>query len=96
MAEGFAGDKRLFQDRRMWRLMLARMHPDSGGDHELFLFACALMDGFYGVRRARSRFHDAPGQGGSFSDWRGGMSSWATRNREGLRRPASPRRHRNR
>lgn len=94
MADGFAKNRKLFQDRRMWRLMLARLHPDSGGDHELFLFACALMEGVYGKRQAAGRFHDAAGQGGSFSTWRGGMSSWATRNREGLRRPAKPRRHR--
>jgi hypothetical protein len=28
----------------MWRLLLARLHPDAGGDHDLFAFACALRD----------------------------------------------------
>lgn len=25
-------------DKRMWRLLLARAHPDAGGEHELFLW----------------------------------------------------------
>jgi hypothetical protein len=33
-----------FEDRRMWRLLLARLHPDAGGDHDLFAFACAIRD----------------------------------------------------
>src|SRR5829696_3152345 len=33
-----------FEDRRMWRLLLARLHPDAGGDHDLFAFACAMRD----------------------------------------------------
>ena len=33
-----------FEDRRMWRLLLARLHPDAGGDHDLFAFACAVRD----------------------------------------------------
>jgi hypothetical protein len=81
MAEGFSLGERSLQDRRAWRLLLARLHPDAGGDHELFLFACALMESVCGKRRA------GPGPGHAFSHWRGGMDSWASRNREGLRRP---------
>ena len=33
-----------FEERRMWRLLLARLHPDAGGDHDLFAFACAMRD----------------------------------------------------
>lgn len=33
-----------FEDRRMWRLLLARLHPDAGGDNDLFAFACAIRD----------------------------------------------------
>jgi hypothetical protein len=29
-------------DHRMWRLLLARLHPDAGGDHELFVFASTV------------------------------------------------------
>ena len=79
MSEGFPRGERSLQDRRAWRLLLARLHPDAGGDHELFLFACALMDSVCEKRR--------PGPDHAFSRWRGGMDSWASRNREGLRRP---------
>jgi hypothetical protein len=89
MAEGFTGGGRNFQDRRMWRLLLARLHPDAGGDHDLFLLACDAMDELCGTRYAPSRH----GPDHTFSAWRGGMSTWASRNREGLRRP---RRHRGR
>lgn len=27
------------QDRRMWRKLLAKVHPDAGGEHELFIWA---------------------------------------------------------
>ena len=81
MSEGFPLGERSLQDRRAWRLLLARLHPDAGGDHELFLFACALMDSACGKRRARLGL-DHP-----FSRWRGGMDSWASRNRERLRKP---------
>ena len=79
MSDGFPRGERSLQDRRAWRLLLARLHPDAGGDHELFLFACALMEGVRGKRRAH------PGPDHAFSRWRGGMDSWAARNREGLR-----------
>lgn len=26
----------------MWRKLLARAHPDAGGDHELFIWVCNL------------------------------------------------------
>lgn len=81
MYEGSRRGERSLQDRRSWRLLLARLHPDAGGDHELFLFACALMESVCGRHRTR------PGPDHAFSRWRGGMDSWASRNREGLRRP---------
>lgn len=31
-------------DRSMWRRLLARAHPDTGGTHELFIWAVALRD----------------------------------------------------
>jgi hypothetical protein len=31
-------------DRGMWRRLLARAHPDSGGSHELFLWVSALQE----------------------------------------------------
>ena len=83
MAGGFTGGGRDFQDRRLWRLLLARLHPDAGGDPELFLFACDAMDKLCGAPRASSR----GGPDHTFSAWKGGMRTWASRNRDGLRRP---------
>jgi hypothetical protein len=31
-------------DRRMWRLLVGRAHPDAGGDHELFIWTMATRD----------------------------------------------------
>src|ERR687897_724253 len=31
-------------DRGMWRQMLARCHPDSGGSHDLFIWSTATRD----------------------------------------------------
>jgi hypothetical protein len=31
-------------DATMWRRLLARTHPDGGGDHELFIWATAVKD----------------------------------------------------
>ena len=89
MSEGFTGGGRNLRDRRLWRLLLARLHPDAGGDHELFLLACDAMDRLCGPRRAQSQGPDH-----TLSDWRGGMNTWASRNREGLRKPRAPRRGR--
>ena len=38
-------------DRRYWRRLIARAHPDSGGDHELFLFAQGVRDVICGGER---------------------------------------------
>src|SRR3712207_7237813 len=57
-----------FEDRRMWRLLLARLHPDAGGDHHVVAFACAVRDEVSGgVRVAgKNRAGDAaPRAGGS-------------------------------
>lgn len=60
----------------MWRLLLARLHPDAGGDHELFAFACALKDEVYGEERHGETFLRA---------WQEEMERWALRNRAILR-----------
>jgi hypothetical protein len=92
MGEGFASREVPFEDRRMWRLLLARVHPDAGGDHELFLFAHALKeargdscclgdtstpdDGNGGTKRSAEPFLRA---------WHDTMGCWASRNREALK-----------
>jgi hypothetical protein len=77
----YAGRTGPFEDRRTWRRLLARLHPDAGGDHELFLFACALKDEVCPKRL----FADGPAKDPSFSTWRSTMGSWASRNRDALR-----------
>jgi hypothetical protein len=89
MGRGYAGREAPFGDRQMWRLLLARLHPDVGGDHELFLFACALKDQLCGERlfSAGPANHDEAGADHSFLMWRSTMDSWASRNRDSLKKP---------
>lgn len=49
-AERLAERLASFEDRRMWRLVLARLHPDAGGDPDLFAFACAIRQEVSGGR----------------------------------------------
>jgi hypothetical protein len=92
MSEGFAERGAPFEDRRLWRLLLARSHPDAGGDHELFLFAHALEEGVCGhgyleiasapddkrqTRRSAKPFLHA---------WHDAMGGWASCNRKALKR----------
>ncbi len=53
-AERLAEERAPFEDRRMWRLLLARLHPDAGGDHDLFAFACAIRDEMISANRVAS------------------------------------------
>src|SRR5215212_3335705 len=36
-------------DKRMWRQLVGRAHPDAGGDHELFIWTVATRDAVCGV-----------------------------------------------
>jgi hypothetical protein len=93
MAEAGNVDQLTFlEDRHMWRLLLAKVHPDAGGDHELFLFACAVKEGIYDRRRSGRKSVIKDGRwstehlGEHFPrGWREAMSGWASRNREALR-----------
>jgi hypothetical protein len=79
-----------FEDRRMWRLLLARLHPDAGGDHDLFAFACAVREEVSGGR------HPAEGAGAEdgatntadaasfLGTWHEAMSRWSSSNRDAL------------
>jgi hypothetical protein len=90
MFQSFADRQIPFQDRRMWRLLLARLHPDAGGDHEMFLFACDLKDRFDGERDSGAPDDNA--RQIHLSAWRSAMGSWASGNRDALSRPTMPRR----
>jgi hypothetical protein len=92
MSEGFANLEAPFEDRRMWRLLLARLHPDAGGDHELFLFAHALKEGAYGHRCFESppAPHDDKRRTERSADpflraWHNAMEGWASCNRDTLK-----------
>jgi hypothetical protein len=79
-----------FEDRRMWRLLLARLHPDAGGDHDLFAFACAVRDEVYrenhlaagaGTENEARNTADAA----SFlRTWQEAMGQWSSSNRDAL------------
>ncbi len=78
------------EDRRMWRLLLARLHPDAGGDHDLFAFACAVRDEMSrgnhpaqdtgSEERVRSAETAAP----FLRTWQDAMGQWSSGNRDTL------------
>ena len=92
MSEGLADRGSPFEDYRMWRLLLARLHPDAGGDHELFLFAHALKEGTCGHGgleipttpddRRQTRRDAKP----FLRAWHETMGGWAACNRKALKR----------
>ena len=76
------------KDRRMWRQLLARLHPDAGGDPELFLFACSVKDQICKPQRPGSRSAHRGREAGPFlRSWQDTMGSWATGNRDSLKVP---------
>ena len=92
MSEGSADREAPFKDSRMWRLLLARLHPDAGGDHELFLFARALKEGTHGHGCLVSppALHDDKRTRHSADPflraWHDAMEGWASCNRDTLKR----------
>lgn len=80
------------EDRHMWRLLLAKLHPDAGGDHELFLFACAVKEGICDRERPGRKLARDDNERGTPPPaehfpraWLDAMSCWALRNREALK-----------
>jgi len=81
-----------FEDRRMWRLLLARLHPDAGGDHDLFTFACAMRDEMSGagnVAKDAEVVDGAPSTEGLVAPflraWQDTMGDWSSGNRDALK-----------
>jgi hypothetical protein len=77
-----------YEDRRMWRLLLARLHPDAGGDNDLFTFACAVRDEVYGEEDpAEGRGTGEQADAASFlGAWHEEMGRWSSSNRDALSR----------
>jgi hypothetical protein len=78
-----------FEDRRMWRLLLARLHPDAGGDHDLFTFACAVRDEMSGASSVAKRKNRARSTEDLVTPflrtWQDAMNDWSSGNRDALR-----------
>jgi hypothetical protein len=81
-----------FEERRMWRLLLARLHPDAGGDGDVFAFACAVREE---VRGGEHPAHGPAPHGDRAAraptapflhSWRRTMVNWASCNRDTLKR----------
>jgi hypothetical protein len=74
-----------------WRLLLARLHRDAGGNPEWLVFACAVKSALHDERhpdsvltRHRSRRAEPFLRG-----WQGAMNHWASYNCDGLKRSLS-------
>ena len=87
-----AGRLTVIEDRRMWRLLLARLHPDAGGDHDLFTFACNLRDELSGgdraVRSTEKEDNDQRNEeteGSFLRAWQDAMGNWSSNNRDVLK-----------
>ena len=74
-----------FEDRRMWRLLLARLHPDAGGDHDLFTFACAVRDEM-ARKKHSAEGGNAEGAAPFLGTWHEAMGRWSSGNRAALGR----------
>ena len=77
----------LFEDRRMWRLLLAQLHPDVGGDHELFTFACAVKERVCSGEPVARDPARPPARGAEhfLRAWQDAMNRWASHNRNVLK-----------
>ena len=79
------------EDRRMWRLLLARLHPDAGGDHDLFAFACAVRDemtrGKHPEEGTASEGEDRSTESVApfLRTWQEAMGHWSTTNHDALK-----------
>ena len=79
-----------FEDRRMWRLLLARLHPDAGGDQDLFTFACAVRDEMSKGKHptedtdSEDKTQNMEGVAPFLRTWHEAMGQWSSRNREAL------------
>ena len=79
-----------FENRQMWRLLLARLHPDAGGDHDLFAFACALRDEVYREihlaedAETGNETRNTADVAAFLGTWHEAMGRWSSSNRDAL------------
>jgi hypothetical protein len=79
-----------FEDRQMWRLLLARLHPDAGGDHDLFTFACAVRDEVYREKHlaegagTENETRNTADAASFLGTWHEAMGRWSSSNRDVL------------
>ena len=79
-----AGRLASFEDRRMWRLLLARLHPDAGGDHDLFAFACAIREEVSNGNRGGNAGSTDSAAAPFLQTWQEAMGHWSSGNRDAL------------
>jgi hypothetical protein len=78
------------EDRRMWRLLLARLHPDAGGDHDLFAFACAVREEVSREKhppkgaRTENEATNTKSVAPFLETWHKAMDQWSSSNRDVL------------
>ncbi len=91
-AERLAEERAPFEDRRMWRLLLARLHPDAGGDHDLFAFACAIRDEMISGNRVATTTASSDNARSTqraaapfLRTWQEAMGHWSTSNHDSLK-----------
>jgi hypothetical protein len=81
------------EDQRMWRLLLARLHPDAGGDRDLFAFACAIRDEMSRGKRAAGVITSCGDNARSkesaaapfLQTWHEAMGHWSSSNHDALK-----------
>lgn len=69
----------------MWKRLLARLHPDAGGDLETFLLASTLRADAAGRTFTGPGPAEKPESDTFLCGWRSAMDAWATGNRDTLR-----------
>jgi hypothetical protein len=69
-------------------LLLARLHPDAGGDHDLFAFACAVRDEMSRENRfakdPTDESHNPESAAPFLQAWHESMGHWSSGNRDAL------------
>jgi hypothetical protein len=78
-----------------WRLLLARLHRDAGGNPEWFVLVCAVKSALHDEGRSdsvRTRYQSRRAEP-FLKGWQGAMNHWASYNCDGLKRSLSRNSH---